>query len=204
MAMYGLIGMKAFKNDSEEKNSVVGSDMVERIWEESWTYIKTVVDIVREPVLILDKELRVMAANESFYRMFQVEAKDTESKVVYELGNGQWNIPALRKLLEDILPKNTFFKGFEVTHDFPFIGRKIMILNARQIHSRFNKVNNVIEVFPSIILLAMEDVTEMMVVAETLASHANLIAQRLTSETHSLKTDIKKLEKEIIELKSKL
>jgi PAS domain-containing protein len=160
-----------------------------------------VVDIVREPVLILDKNLRVMAANESFYRMFQVEPADTESKVVYELGNGQWNIPSLRKLLEDILPKNTFFKGFEVTHDFPFIGRKMMILNARQIHSRFNKINNVIEVFPSIILLAMEDVTEMMVVAETLATHANQITARLTSETYNLKTDIKKLEKEIIELK---
>ena len=109
-------------------------DYVGRLWEVSWTYIKTVVDIVREPVLILDKDLRIMSANESFYRTFQVESKDTEGQVVYKLGNGQWNIPALRKLLEDILPKNTFFKGFEVTHEFPFIGRKVMILNARQIH----------------------------------------------------------------------
>jgi two-component system CheB/CheR fusion protein len=70
-----------------------------RLWEKSWTYIKTVVDVVREPVLILDKDLRVMAANESFYRIFQVEAKDTEGHVVYGLGNGQWDIPALRKLL---------------------------------------------------------------------------------------------------------
>src|SRR5580698_6305371 len=92
----------------------VGADFFERLWEESWTYIRTVVDVVREPILILDKDLRVMAANESFYRMFQVESKDTEKRIIYELGNGQWNIPALRKLLEDILPKNTFFKGFEV------------------------------------------------------------------------------------------
>ena len=67
-------------------------------------------DIVREPVLILDKNLQVLAANDPFYRTFQVEAKDTEKKIVYELGNGQWDIPDLRKLLEDILPKNTFFK----------------------------------------------------------------------------------------------
>src|SRR5689334_10999042 len=112
----------------------VGAALVARVWGESWTYIKTVVDVVREPILILDKELHVMAANEAFYRTFQVELKDTEHKIVYELGNGQWNIPALKKLLEDILPKNTFFKGFEVIHEFPFIGRKVMILNARQIH----------------------------------------------------------------------
>jgi len=137
-------------------------------WEESWTYIKTVVDVVREPVLILDKDFRVLAANEHFYYTFQAEPKDTENKIVYELGNGQWNIPALKKLLEDILPKNTFFKGFEVTHEFPSIGRKIMILNARQIHFTEGVTPR------HIILLAIEDVTEMMVVADTLADHAAL------------------------------
>lgn len=158
------------KNDIEKTVKPIGPDFFERLWEESWIYIKTVVDVVREPILILDKDFRVMAANEPFYRMFQVEPKDTESKVVYDLGNGQWNIPALRKLLEDILPKNTFFKGFEVAYEFPIIGRKVMILNARQIHYKNDTVS---EIFPSIILLAMEDVTEMMVVAETLAGHAN-------------------------------
>lgn len=176
---------------------VIGPDFVEHFWEKSWTYIKTVVDVVREPVLILDKDLRVMSANESFYRTFQVEMKDTENKVVYELGNGQWNIPALRKLLEDILPKNVFFKGFEVAHEFPFIGRKVMILNARQIHVKDDTT------FPAIILLAMEDVTEMMVVAETLASHSKHVASTLTERTDKLDAHIKKLEKEIVELKKK-
>ncbi len=178
----------------------VGADFIGHLWQESWTYIKTVVDIVREPVLILDKDLRVMAANESFYRTFQVELKDTEKKIVYELGNGQWNIPALRKLLEDILPQNTFFKGFEVVHEFPFIGRKVMILNARQIHSKENAAS---EPFPAIILLAMEDVTEMMVVAETLASHANQLEAKLAERTQKLEMHIGKLEKEINELKKK-
>src|SRR3989344_6276397 len=91
-------------------NQAIVPDFFERAWEESWTYIKTVVDVMREPILILDKNFRVMAANEPFYRTFQVEQKDTEGVVVYRLGNGQWNIHALRKLLAEILPQNTFFK----------------------------------------------------------------------------------------------
>lgn len=178
----------------------VGSDFVDKLWSESWTYIKTVVDIVREPVLVLDKNLCVMAANEPFYRMFQVEQKDTEGTKVYELGNGQWDIPALRKLLEDILPQHSFFKGFEVAHEFPFIGRKVMILNARQVHP---KEDAAVKLFPPIILLAIEDVTEMMVVAETLASHANRVESKLSEKTQKLETHIGKLEKEINQLKKK-
>jgi nitrogen-specific signal transduction histidine kinase len=168
------------------------NDFFERSWEESWTYIKTVVDVMREPVLILDKDLRVMAANECFYQTFQVERKNTEKKSVYELGNGQWNIPSLKKLLEDILPKNSFFKGFEVAHDFPSIGRKIMILNARQIHS---------EKFPPIIMLAMEDVTEMMAVAEALALRTNEFEAKLTEQTKKLGIQVEKVQKDIEELK---
>lgn len=176
------------------------ADFFGRLWEESWTYIKTVVDVVREPVLILDENLRVMKANESFYRVFRVEQKDTENKVVYELGNGQWNIPALRKLLEDILPKNTFFKGFEVDHEFPFIGHKVMILNARQIHFQENPKSKIV---PPIILLAMEDVTEMMAVAEKLAGHANILEAKLLERTQKLEDHINKLEQEVYKLKQK-
>ncbi len=192
--------MKTIKKDVRQAPNPVQADFVEHLWEKSWTYIKTVVDVVREPILILDKDLRVMAANESFYRTFQVELKDTENKVVYELGNGQWNIPALRKLLEDILPRNTFFKGFEVAHEFPFIGRKIMILNARQIYFKEDTIS---ESFPSIILLAIEDVTEIMVVGETLASHAKGLEAKLMERTQKLEIYIGKLEKEINELKKK-
>jgi PAS domain-containing protein len=163
------------------------------LWEKSWTYIKTVVDVVREPILILDRNLRVMTANDAFYRTFQVEPAETENEVVYKLGNGQWDIPALRKLLEDILPSNTFFKGFEVDHAFPVIGRKIMILNAREIH--FKEEDST--VIPPIILLAIEDVTDMMLVAETLANHSKNTESRLTTETSRLENKIKDLEKQI-------
>jgi hypothetical protein len=187
-------------NKKEEKEIVkpIEAKLVKELWEKSWTYIKTVGDVVREPVLILDKDLRVMTANESFFRTFQVELKDTQNKHVYELGDGQWNIPELKKLLEDILPKNTFFKGFEVIHEFPFIGRKVMILNARQIHF---KEDTTFETFPPIILLAMEDVTEIMLVAETLANHANSVETKLAEKTQKLEIQISKLQKEIEELK---
>ncbi|QQR82784.1 PAS domain-containing protein [Candidatus Campbellbacteria bacterium] len=175
-----------------------GEDFFARLWEESWTYIRTVVDVVREPVLVLDKELRVMTANESFYKKFQVEPKDTEGVVVYKLGNGQWNIPALRKLLEDILPKNTFFKGFEVDHEFQFIGRKVMILNAREIHSKRIETKGS---FPPIILLAMEDITDMMGVAEMLANHTNQFEAKMAERTEQLEMHIKKLQKEIKTIK---
>lgn len=168
-------------------------DLNNNLWEKSWTYVRTVVDVVREPVLILDKDLRVMTANDSFCRTFQVEAKDTENKIIYELGNHQWDIPALRKLLEDILPKNTFFKGFEVNHEFPIIGKKVMILNARQIY--FKEDNNL--KFPPIILLAMEDITDMVIVAETLAIHTNKMQEKSKLEIKDLENKIKKLEKEL-------
>lgn len=177
----------------------INADFIDHLWEKSWTYIKTVVDVVQEPILILDKHFRVMAANKPFYSTFHVEPKDTENKIVYELGNGQWNIPVLKNLLEDILPKGTFFKGFEVTHEFPLIGRRVIILNARQIHFKEDKVS---ELFPPIILLAMEDVTDMMIVAETLAGHANRLEAKLVERTKKQETYIEKLRKEIIKLKN--
>ena len=197
--------MKEIKNTIKKKLSTKKikpasyEHFFERSWAESWTYIKTVVDVVREPVLILDKNFRVLTANHPFYNAFQVEPIDTENKIVYKLGNGQWNIPDLKKLLEDILPKNTFFKGFEVAHNFPTIGHKVMILNARQIH--FKKNDAAAKIFPSIILLAIEDITEMMRIAETLASHTFKLEAKFTSQTTKLEEYIKRLEKEINGLK---
>lgn len=187
------------KKGAENNNELHGTDFAERVWKESWAYIRTVVDTVREPFLILDKDLRVMAANESFYRTFQVDPKETEGKLVYELGNGQWDIPALRKLLEDILPQNTFFKGFEVAHEFPHIGRKVMILNARRTY----RDDATSTIFPPIILLAMEDVTEMMDVAEKLAMHAAQFETRVTERTLNLEINLREVERQLAELKNK-
>jgi nitrogen-specific signal transduction histidine kinase len=193
--------MKKYIQEVGRELNVAEIHFIERLSEENWTYIKTVINIVREPVLILDKDLRVMAANESFYRMFQVDQTNTEHALVYELGNGQWNIPTLRKLLEEILPQNKFFKDFEVMHDFPVIGEKSMLLNARQIHFTENTSP---ELFPPIILLAIEDITPMMAVAETLALHVKELAAQNAENTLRLERYIDTLEKEIRETKEGL
>src|SRR3989344_4021623 len=132
-----------------ENGNVVNA---EELWKVAWTYIKTVVDTIREPFLILDGNLKVTSANKTFYNHFQVSTEETEGKLVYDLGNGQWNISKLKILLEDIIPKNSFFEDFKVEHDFPKIGLKIMLLNARRIYSSSEN--------KPIILLAMEDVTK--------------------------------------------
>jgi len=153
----------------KKRSRLVSDNFFEHSWGESWTYIETVVDATRDPVLILDKDFRVLAANESFYITFNTNSKDIEGKIVYKLGNGEWNIPALKNLLKDVLPKNTFFRGFEVSQYFPAIGNKRLILNARKVY--FDTNNDVTKIFSSFILLVIEDVTEMMNLAEMLARH---------------------------------
>jgi chemotaxis protein methyltransferase CheR len=194
--------MEIIKKGKMQTLNSAKSSFVDRLLKEGWTYIKTVVDvdIMRGPILILDKDLRVMAVNESFYRMFKVEPKNTENKFIYEILGGQLNIPALRKLLEDILPQNTFFKSFEITRKFPLIGSKTMILNAHQIYL---KENNDRELFSPMIFLVMEDVTEMMAVAESIAFHSSKIEEKLSKHTKKLEKNIEKLEKEIKKLKKK-
>ncbi len=115
-------------------------------------YAGNIVETVREPLVILDEDLRVVSANWAFYKAFQVSKEETEGCSIYDLGDRQWNIPKLRKLLGEILPQNERFEDFVVEHDFPGIGRKRMILNARKI------IQKEIGAKP-MILLAMEDVT---------------------------------------------
>jgi hypothetical protein len=196
--MHGTHIMTEHIHSGAHENEVplTGSALAERVWEESWTYIKTVVDTVREPFLVLDKDLCVMAANESFYRTFQVEVATTEKRHVYELGNGQWNIPALRKLLEEILPSNTFFKGFEVIHMFPGVGRKVMILNARRIFQGGTAFGA-----PPIILLAMEDVTEIMSIAEGIAEQARANETKILHKLKQLERQTEGLARDMAALK---
>ena len=103
--------------------------------EEIENYAQNIVDTVREPLLILDATLRVRSANRAFYQTFQVSAAETEGRLIYELGNGQWDIPDLRTLLEDIVPRSSVFNDFELEHTFPSIGRRIMLLNARKLEA---------------------------------------------------------------------
>lgn len=114
-------------------------------------YVEAIVETVREPLVVLDSDLRVISANQSFYKIFRVDKAETVGRHIYELGNRQWDIPELRKLLERILPENNFFENFKVTHNFLDIGEKTMLLNARRIIHK--------GVGTQMILLAIEDIT---------------------------------------------
>lgn len=187
--------MKNTKKIIEQTSSTTDKNFVDFFWEKSWTYTKTTVDVKNEPILVLDENFRVVMANESFYKVFQVVPKDTEQKNIFELGNGQWNIPLLRKNLESILPHNTFFKGFEVTREFPLIGHRTMILNARKIYMKEGVT------LPPVILLVIEDITEMVDVAKMLARHTKQFELKTQKRMKKLEIYIKKLEKEVTELK---
>ena len=123
----------------------------EPLVEDIQTYAQNIVDTVREPLLILDTTLRVRSANRAFYQAFHVSSEETEDRLIYELGNGQWDIPDLRTLLEDIVPKSSVFDDFELEHTFPVIGRRVMLLNARKLQAGHHG---------ELLVLAMEDVTE--------------------------------------------
>ena len=159
----------------------------EELWEFAWTYVKTVVDTLREPFLILDKDFRVLSANRMFYAFFKVEQQDTEGRIVYSLGDGQWNIPNLKILLEDILPKNTFFENFNVKHTFPKIGERIMLLNARRIH--------LLDEQQPMILLAMEDITKQKQLEDQLREYTESLTREVAKRTAELEARVKELEK---------
>jgi PAS domain S-box-containing protein len=119
---------------------------------EALKFDENIISTIREPLLVLNADLRILTANQSFYRMFSETPDQTIGKVIFEAGAGEWNIPKLRKLLDDILSKNTSFDDYEVDHDFPTLGRRTMLLNARRIHNGGPETHK--------ILLAIEDITE--------------------------------------------
>ncbi|OGR88212.1 MAG: hypothetical protein A3A86_04255 [Elusimicrobia bacterium RIFCSPLOWO2_01_FULL_60_11] len=111
-------------------------------------YNQWIVESVQIPLIILDHNLRIITANPAFYQTFKVSEEKTEKQSIYDLGNGQWNIPKLKQLLEDILPQSKVFNNFQVEHVFPDLGRRIMTLNARRLEHQNQ------------ILLAIEDITD--------------------------------------------
>jgi len=101
--------------------------------EDAQTLAQAIVDTIHEPLLVLDSAFSVLAASRSFYETFKVDPEHTVGRQLYALGDGQWDIPALRELLETIIPERVAMNGFEVSHDFPGLGRRVMLLNARKV-----------------------------------------------------------------------
>jgi two-component system CheB/CheR fusion protein len=144
-------------------SQVILSDRVQDARE----YAENIVETVREPLVVLNSDLKILTANHSFFDTFNVTSEDTIGNFLYDLGNRQWDIPKLRLLVEEILPKDTVINNYEVEHDFPGIGHKTVLLNARQIFRE--------NIGSHIILLAMEDITERRKLENELQkSHAKL------------------------------
>ncbi|MDQ0466591.1 chemotaxis protein methyltransferase CheR [Caulobacter ginsengisoli] len=141
---------------------------------EAQTLAEAIVHTLHEPFLVLDAQLRVLAASRAFHETFQVEAAQTEGRLLYDLGDGQWNIPALRLLLETIIPEQAAMDGFEVDHEFPGLGRRIMMLNARKVIYE--------TIADTTILLAFTDITDRRIVElekdELLARTEDLLRQK--------------------------
>lgn len=116
------------------------------------SYAESIVDTVREPLLVLDGKLHIITASRAFYQTFGVSREETEGRFLYDLGNRQWDIPKLRTALEEVLPLEKSFNDFEVVHNFPTLGRRVMLLNARKLWREGNQTERV--------LLAIEDITE--------------------------------------------
>lgn len=147
-------------------------------------YLKTLVEIARESFLILDSDLRVVLANPTFYENFQVSPELTENMFLYDLGNGQWDIPDLRSLLEEILPLKKVVKDFEVAHTFQKIGPKTILLNAHEIDVDMAHM----------IVLAMEDITVRKDLEQKLAEYTTGLEQTVAERTSEIAERIQELE----------
>ena len=156
---------------------------------EAYDYSEAVIATIHEPMIVLDKNLRVKSANKTFYKIFNVKEEETEGMLFYDLGNKQWDIPRVRELLEDILPRNSRFHKFEITQTFPVIGEKTMLLNARRIIQKMNR--------EELILLAITDITESklfekeLLEAKEFAENAVKFKQQfLSNMSHEIRTPL--------------
>lgn len=164
------------------KNKNIKADELIELKRIALDYMAVLVDVAREPFLLLSPDLRVILANQIFYQTFKVSSKQTEGRFIYKLGNGQWNIPELKRLLEEILPDKKNVKNYEVKHIFETIGKRTILLNARQIDA------------VRLIILAMEDITVRKNLEEKLAEHARKLEVRVIERTKELSGRVEELE----------
>lgn len=156
---------------------------------ELYAYAEAIVETVREPLVVLDSELNVKSVNKGFLTTFHVSEKETVGKKIFDLGNGQWNVPALSKLLLQVLPNKKSIEDFEVSHVFPHIGQKIMLLNARTIV--------LAQYGTQLILLAIEDVTEKKLIEARTEKFISMASHELKTPITSIMGFMQILEKKL-------
>jgi len=160
------------------KESVV----IKQSADDALIYAENIIDTVHEPLVALDQDLRVVKVNRSFYETFKVKPEETVGQHIFDLGNKQLDIPRLRKLLESILPQTSTFDDYEIEYDFPTIGRRTLLLNARQIQRAVGK--------DQVILLAIEDITERRQAENALAEKAYEVLSASEGEYRALVENI--------------
>jgi PAS domain S-box-containing protein len=153
----------------ELKKQIIGMSVVERSNKGTREPAERILSIVRQPFLVLDASLKVIFANRSFYQIFKVFRQETEGQLLYDLGRGQWNIPRLREVIEDILLMDTTFNNYKIEHEFDYIGRRLIRLNARRIGVGTNKI--------PLIFLIVEDLPERNLVEMELKRNEGRLAQ---------------------------
>lgn len=153
---------------------------------EAHNYAEAIIRTVQIPLIVLDRDLRVKTTNRSFQQMFQVSSEESIGNFVYDLGNGQWNIPSLRKLLNEILPQDNVFDNYEIQHSFPVIGHKVMLLNARKFYKDGDNI-----------LLAIEDITDRKDIEQQKDSFIGIASHELKTPITTLKAYAQILKKRI-------
>ncbi len=156
--------------------------------EQTLSYAQGILGTMREPLLVLDKDLRIKTANDAFYTMFSITEKDTEGALIYELKNRRWDTSQLREALEKILPQKSSFSDLEITFDFPGIGSKIMLFNGRRLIQS--------EVGEDLILLAMQDITEKRLLQQRNDSFMSMASHELKTPVTTIKTLVQILQKQ--------
>ncbi|SDE96690.1 PAS domain S-box-containing protein [Mucilaginibacter pineti] len=181
------------RKEAEEALIVERDNLEERVLErtedlkESEAYLASIIETVRESLVVLDRDMQVLSVNEHFCRFFKSVEKDIKGKVLFEHNNGQWNLPELKNLLINVLPNNNPFEGFEIENEFPKIGRKLLVLNARQVILKGK--------YQDRILLAIEDITERREIEQRKEDFISIASHEMKTPLTSIKGNLQLLQR---------
>ncbi|MFA5784839.1 MAG: chemotaxis protein CheB, partial [Phycisphaerae bacterium] len=157
---------------------VTEREKTQQIIEEARAYAENILETMREPLIVLDADLRVISANKSFYQTFNIIPEEAEGLLIYDLNNRQWDIPKLRQLMEKILPEKNAFDHHEIEYDFETIGHKVMLFNARRLAAM------------QMILITIEDITEQKKTEERIREAAKTKLEFISTVSHELRTPL--------------
>ncbi|WP_428327842.1 PAS domain-containing sensor histidine kinase [Mucilaginibacter sp.] len=185
------------RKEAEDALAAEKGHLEERVLErtedlqESETYLASIIETIRESLMVLDEKMRVLSVNDHFCRFFKSTEKEIRGKVLFEHHNGQWNLPELKNLLINVLPNNNPFEGFEIENEFPNIGRKLLVLNARQVTLKGKYQNR--------ILLAIEDITERREIEQRKEDFISIASHEMKTPLTSIKGNLQLLQRKAIQ-----